>query len=238
MGDWFASSFRLVARKPGYWVPLTILVFASAVPLTFVPVAGNYLRGFVGDLWGAFAVALAYTQAREGRISVGRSFSLLARALPALVVLCVVQVALIALAELPALRLIATDREFQLYALSRMQNGPARFGVDLAHTTIVTLATSALGFAIPLVVLSGSSVWGALRKSVAAFARAPMVYVTFGALGLILPHSLATTLGIPGILVFLAVVVLLTPVEYFVYRSAFPETYSEATSGSGRRRSM
>jgi hypothetical protein len=238
MKDWFASSFRLVVRKPGYWVPFTILLYASVVPLGFVPVAGNYLRGFLGTLWGAFAIALAYTQAGEGRISVSRSFSLLARSLPALVVLSLVQVALIALAELPVLRLIATDREFEVYALSRLQNGPARFGVDLAHTTIVVLASSLMGFATPLVVLSGRSVREALRKSVAAFARAPMVYVTFGLLGWVLPHALATTLGIPGILVFLAVVILLGPVEYLVYRSVFPEGYSDATSGSGRRRSM
>ncbi len=124
-----------------------------------------------------------------------------------------------------------------MYALSRLQNGPARFGVDLAHPTIVVLALSVPGFATPLVVLSGSSVWEALRKSAAAFALAPTAYVTFGLLGLVVPHSLATTLGIPGILLFLAVVVLLTPVEYFVYRSAFPEGYSGATSGSGLRRS-
>ena len=218
--SWILDSARLVARKPVYWLALVFLIFGLAVPITFVPVAGNYLRGFLADLFGAFAVALAHSQACEGRISVQRASSIVARALPSVVVLSLIQVAVNAAAELPVLRLIATDHEFALYAFSNMHAGPARFGVDLAHTTIVAVVSSVLGFAVPLVVLSGASVAESIRGSAAAFVKAPAVYLAFMMIGLVLPHSLVV-LGLPGVLVFLVVVFLLTPAQYLMYRSVF-----------------
>jgi len=218
--SWVLGSAQLVARKPGYWLAFVVLLFALAVPITFVPLAGNYLRGFLGALFGAFAVALAHSQAGEGRISVRRSFSIVVRAFPALVLLSLIQVAVNAAGELPVLRVIATDREFSIYALSDMHAGPARFGVDLVHTTIVAVVSSVLGFAVPLVLLSGASAFESIRGSATAFAKAPAVYLTFVLLGLVLPHSLVT-LGLPGILVFFAVAFLLTPAQYLMYRSVF-----------------
>jgi hypothetical protein len=234
VGPWFADSARLVARKPGYWVMYVVLLFACVVPFFFVPIAGNYLRGLVGPLVAAFGIALAYTQAAEGRISARRAFSLVVPRIPALLGVALAVLVAAEAAELPVLAMIADDREFGMYALSRMQGGTARFGVDLVHTLIVTLVETALGFAIPLVIVEGCSPWSALRRSLAAFALSPIPYLAFMLVGFVIPHSLAY-LGLPGVALFLVAAVLISPSGYVLYRAAFG--YSAAMSGSGRRRS-
>jgi hypothetical protein len=220
---WFVNSGRLVIRKPHYWIPFAVLLFASWFAITLVPIAGNYLRTFYGGFCWALALALAHTQVSEGGISVRRAFSLLAPAFPALLRLCAFEVAIFAFIDLPVIRMIATDAEFEVYAFSRLENGQARLIVDLVHTTVVTLASLVFEFAIPLAILGDCSALTALRKSLEAFLLAPAVYVAFGLATVVIPHTLATTLGIAGILLFLAVVTLLLPAQYFMFASAFAQ---------------
>ncbi|MGZ5042375.1 MAG: hypothetical protein ACXWBQ_16660 [Usitatibacter sp.] len=220
---WVVGSCRLVVRKPHYWIACAVLLFAWAGPVSFVPVAGNYLRSFLGGLWGAFLLTLTHTQVSEGKISLRRALSLLAPALPTLLWLCAVPVAIFAFVDLPILRIIATDREFEVYALSRLHNGHPRFVVDLVHTVVLTLACLPFEFAVPLAIFGGCSAYAALRKSIEAFALSPAVYVALVIVGVVVPHSLATAFGMGGVALFLIVVTLLLPAQYLMFRSAFAE---------------
>ena len=116
IGGWIASSCRLVADKPGYWLPLTLLLFVVAVPFTFVPVAGNWLRAIAGDLCGAVLFALAYTHVAEGGISLRRALALVGPVVPTLLAIAIVVTAVEQAVELAVLRAIASDEEFALYA--------------------------------------------------------------------------------------------------------------------------
>lgn len=221
IASWISQSCGLVFRKPLYWISVAILLWAVAIAITFVPIVGNYLRMVYSGLFGALTLALAFTQLSGEGISLRRALSILAPVLPALLVLSLLDLALFAFIDLPVLRAIATDREFDVYALTALRNGSARHSVDLVHTIVLTLASSVFGFAAPLVMFSGSSLWSALRGSVAAFALSFPVYVTYDVVTVIIPHTLAATVGIPGIALFLIIAILLTPSGIFMYRSAF-----------------
>jgi len=221
MAGWISQGCRLTLRKPAYWLSLAIATWVPAIAITFVPVAGNYLRTFISTFIGALALALAFTQLSEEGISWRRAVSIVVRAGPALFVLSMLDVALFALVDLPVIRAIATDREFDLYALTALGNGSARPLVDLVHTLVLTLASSVFQFAAPLVMFSGSSLWQALRGSVTAFALSFPVYVAYDVLTVVIPHSLVATVGIAGAALFLVIAILLTPSGIFVYRSAF-----------------
>jgi hypothetical protein len=224
------NSCRLVVRKPHYWIGCAVLLFAWAGPISFVPVAGNYLRSFLGELWLALLLTLAYTQAFEGKISLRRAFSLLGPALATLPWLCAVPLAIFAFIDLPVLRMIATDTEFEVYALSRLHNGQPRVMVDLVHTLVLTLACMPFEFAAALAIFGGCSAYTALRKSFAAFALSPAVYVAFGVVGLVVPHTVAAALGLGGIALFLVVETLLLPAQYLMFRSAFAEASKPSDS--------
>jgi hypothetical protein len=223
MGDWFVASSRLVIRKPHYWIPFAVLLFGSALPISLVPIAGNYLRTFYGGLCGALILTLAHTQVSEGGISLRRAFSLLAPAFPTLLWLCAIPVAIFAFIDLPVIRMIATDAEFEVYAFSRLHNAHPRLMVDVVHTAVLTLACTLFEFSVPLAIFARCTALSALRKSMAAFALAPAVYVAFVLATVVVPHTLAAAWGIAGILLFFVFVTLLLPVAYFMFASAFAE---------------
>jgi hypothetical protein len=223
LAGWFVASSRLVIRKPHYWIPFAVLLFGLALPISLVPIAGNYLRTFYGGLCGALMLTLAHTQVSEGGISVRRAFSLLGPAFPTLLWLCAIPVAIFAFIDLPVIRMIATDAEFEVYAFTRLHNARPRLIVDVVHTAVLTLACMPFEFAVPLAIFARCNASLALRKSMTAFALAPAVYGAFGLATVVIPHTLAAVWGVPGILLFFVFVTLLLPVLYFMFGSAFAE---------------
>jgi hypothetical protein len=211
----------MVVRKPHYWLPWTLLYFVLMGCVTYVPVVGHWLRVIVGDVYAAALLALAYTQAGEGRISPRRALALVRPAVPTLVLIALFTMAVEQVVELPILRAIATDDEFALYAFARMGT-QARHEIDLVHSVIGFLVTTPLALAAPLAVLHRMRFHGALRLSFAAFMLSPGVYLGFFvAVGLAV-HSLAY-LGPLGALALIAIELLFGPAGYLVFRSAFGE---------------
>jgi hypothetical protein len=211
-----------VADKPGYWLPLTVLLFAVAVPFTFVPVAGNWLRAIAGYLFGAVLFAVACTQAAEGGISLRRALALVGPAVPTLLAIAFVVTAVEQAVELPVLRAIASDEEFALYAYAAIPRHQPRPAIDLVHSIIGVFVPTVFAFAGPLAILHSVRAAAALRASAAAFALSPATYLGFTVAAVLAPHSLIY-LGLIGILAFLAIVLLLGPSGYLVFRSAFGE---------------
>jgi membrane-anchored glycerophosphoryl diester phosphodiesterase (GDPDase) len=172
-------------------------------------------------MYGAFVVALAYTQAFEGSVSIRRSFALLAAAFRALVVVCLIDVAIFLLVDVPVVWAIGTDAEFRLYAFADLHAGHARAIVDLAHTTAVLLTSLPFQFVAPLVVLSRVPVSAAIRKSWKATALSWPVYVTFLVVAVIIPHALGPMAGLVGIALYLVLAFFLMASAYFAFADAF-----------------
>jgi hypothetical protein len=221
IGEWIASSCRLVVRKPQYWVTGCLVFFATVIAVSFVPLVGIWLRVIGGGLVVAFLIALAHTQAVERRISARRALSRLAGAMPTVVAILLLQFVVSEAVELPVLYVIATPDEFDAYAFARQGVHPRPL-VDLVHSVLVFGIETVFAFAVPLALFDGRRAVQAMRLSAVAFALSPAAYLAFIAIAGVIPHSLAY-LGVTGALAFIAIAVFVLPSNYFLFRSAFGE---------------